>query len=185
MTEGESHDRPARPNDELEEAAGKAYWLRSKTEYAIAAVALVAILALAYVFFWQQGERTLTLKEFREMLNVTQKVAVIQDLRAVPEGDYASRKAIQDCGIELSFSLSYTGKNTTNYAYEGESCFDGFSSMTRTVAECEREMKEENRLPFTVGYNATQNRTLLYVDRVVYSGSRAFLTDCAIARIVR
>lgn len=149
-------------------------------------LALAIIAALAVYYLSQGSERELAPADFRTLLNATQQLAVVQDLRAIPAGDStgAKRKA-QDCGIQLSYTLSILGKNVTNYAFEGESCYGGSTSAARPPSECVKEMKSEGRLPFYVEYNSTANKTRLLASGAHYYGDAVFLGDCAITGIAR
>jgi hypothetical protein len=78
---------------------------------ALAALAIVAVLAVAFLYFTQtQGEKELTRDEFKALLNSSSGVAVIQDLGAIPAGDAATRLKAQNCGVQLSFTLSNLGR---------------------------------------------------------------------------
>ncbi|VVC72007.1 Uncharacterised protein [uncultured archaeon] len=146
-------------------------------------IALAAIVLVAAVYFLQQGgEKEVSRDEFKELLNATPKAAVIQDLRA---GDAAARLEIQNCGVQLSFTLSSLGKNVTNYAFDGSECFGGAAPGARPIADCLSEIRSESRLSFSIALNTTANRTAFSRSGASYYGDGQFLSDCAITGLVR
>jgi hypothetical protein len=142
---------------------------------------VVLLIAAAAYFYLQQGEKELSLTEFKALLNSTPNVAVVQDLRAMPPGDYAARQNLQNCGIQTAFILSYLGKNVTNYVYEGESCYG--MPTNATPAQCGAQFKEDGRYVITVSYAPGDGKTKFYASHAAYSGDAAFLQDCAISKI--
>ncbi|MDD5317226.1 MAG: hypothetical protein PHF51_00675 [Candidatus ainarchaeum sp.] len=148
-------------------------------------IAAVLVLAVAAALFLAQqaGEKEIGRDQFKAVLNATGKAAVVQDLRGMGEGD--ARFNEQNCGIQLSFTLSTLGKNVTNYAFEGDQCFGGAASYARPIADCVSEMGAESRLPFFVGFNATSNGTRFTAGAAYFYGDAQFLGDCAITGLVR
>jgi hypothetical protein len=155
--------------------------LDAKLALGILVVILVA--AAAYVYT-QQGEKELSLSEFRSLLNSTQNITVVQDLRSVPEGDSTARQNLQNCGVQTVFIFSYLGKNVTSYAYEGSTCVGGSNSGNHTPAECDSEIGAEGRYAIVISYG-TEDKTKFYASHAAYAGDSAFLADCAISKIVR
>jgi len=156
-----------------------------KKEYVFAAVAVVLIAAAAFLLLQPRGEPELPLKDFKTLVNSTPKLSVVQDLRGLPADDSDARMALQNCAIQLSYALSYLGKNVTNYAIEGSECYGGSTSSARTSQECLSEASREGRLLFTLGYNSTQNKTLLTAKGAYYFGGTGFLSDCTITGLVQ
>lgn len=157
----------------------------NRIKYLLAALVIILLAAGAYLYLQQSGERELSLSEFRARFNLTQRAAVVQDLRALPAEDYASRSALQNCGIQLSYALSLLGKNVTNYALlEDGSCFGG-SAASLDADACLSEIRNSGRLMFTISYNSTSNRTRLFRDRVEFSGDGGFLSACAITTVIK
>jgi len=157
-------------------------------KYAFAALVIIIIAGAAYFYLLQPpAEKEIPLAEFRGSLNLTQRAAVVQDLRGMPPGDAQARSALQNCGVQLSYGLSTLGKNVTNYALEGESCtaVAGSEIRTKTVAECLSDISSEGRLMFAISYNSTANKTSLFSGRALFSGDAGFLSDCAITTIIR
>jgi hypothetical protein len=159
-----------------------------KQTYAIAAIAAAVLIALAaaYLFLqWSAQPSEIPPAEFRKLLNATNKVAIVQDLRTLPPDDTVARSNLQNCAIQLSMAISSTGKNVSNYAFEGSSCYGGASSSSRPVADCLKEIGREKRLLFSLSFNSAQNKTRLTAQGADYFGDAAFLSECSITGIVR
>ena len=152
--------------------------------YALAAFVVLILIGAAYFYLQQsQGEKEIPLSEFRAKLNITTRAAVVQDLRAVPADAVQARSALQNCGVQLSYSLSNLGKNVTNYALEGDTCtyVSGSEIQTKTVQECLSSIRSENRLLFSISYNTTANKTVLFPSSAQFYGDENFLSSCAIS----
>jgi hypothetical protein len=149
------------------------------------AAAAIVIAAAALLYFTQGGEKELSRDEFKALLGSKAGVAVVQDLGAIPPGNASARLNAQNCGIQLSFTLSSLGKNVSNYAFDGGQCFGGASSSARAISDCLAEIRSESRLPFYIEFNSTLNRTRFAASGAHYSGDSTFLGDCSITGLVR
>jgi hypothetical protein len=167
-----------------EAGAGTRGQSRIGWKHALALAGIVALAALVVAYIQEgQGAKEVSLAQFKAEVNESSKAAVFQDLREVPAGD--ARQKIQDCGVQLSYVLSLSGKNVTNYALDGESCYGGLSNSSRTPEDCFQEAAHDGRLAFVISFNATQNKTRLTQSGAYYYGDSAFLSDCAITGLVR
>jgi len=152
----------------------------------IIGIVLVALLfVIGADFLLQTSSREISPSDFKVQLNSTSKVAIIQDLRTLPPDDTAARLNLQNCAVQLSMVLASTGKNVSNYAFEGSDCYGGASSPPRAVDECLKEVGREQRLLFTLSFNATQNKTRLTTQGAEYFGDAQFLSECSITGLVR
>lgn len=149
--------------------------------FTLAALVIILIAAAAY-FYLQQGEKEISLSDFRTLMASTQNVVVVQDLRTVPEGDDASRQNLQNCGVQATFILAYLGKNVTTYAYEGNSCWGGPANST--PAQCDALLKADGRYPIIISFSNGEGKTKFYTSHAAYSGNAAFLVDCAISKLM-
>ena len=175
----EPESKPAKVKPEAKPSPG------IRLEYALAAALVLLIAAAAFYYLQPKGAAEISLSDFKAVVNATGKMAVVQDLRALPSGDADARMKLQNCAVQISFALSYLGKNVTNYAIEGDQCYGGSSTSARSTQECLGEAAREGRLMFTLGYNSTQNKTSLAAGGASYTGDAGFLSDCTLAGLVR
>ena len=151
----------------------------------VVTIALIAI--AAYALYSQQGEQEISPSEFQALLqNETRAFVVVQDLRAVPEGDASARQNLQNCGIFLMQNLPSMLDREADmaaYAFGADgACVGGTDAASiRTVDECISEIEKEGRLKFTIAYNPLENKTRFYSSGAVFQGDTAFLAKCDIA----
>lgn len=154
----------------------------SKNTYVLVLVSIFALIILAYIFIPREG--TITLPRFLDVVSKEDKFSVIQDMRGVPPDTPDIKTAVIQCGVDLSGTLGRLGKNVTNYAFENDVCTSGAKLRITSIGECDAEISAEGRYPIYVRYDPKENKTLLYRDKVIFSGDKDFLNKCALVGIL-
>ncbi|MCK4715159.1 MAG: hypothetical protein KAT35_06265 [Candidatus Aenigmarchaeota archaeon] len=155
------------------------------TQLAIAAAVLVLLLAAVYLLPPMleekeeppQEEEPISLEEFMATVQAAPEIAIVQDLRNIP--DLASRKAVQDCAVNLSMSIAMSfgteNKKISNYVYDVDDvCYysEANELMNKSIAECEQLLNNTYALFVAYGSASStfyRNWALIYTNK--YYGS--------------
>jgi hypothetical protein len=126
------------------------------------------------------GEQTISLSEFKNELNKSGSISVVMDTRSSP-----SAGVVMQCGVDIAQTLGMIGKyeavKNKTFVYEDDRCV--YWNKTSSINECESLISGST--VFYVQYNSTKNSTFFYKSKAVIEGDVSFLTDCAIARIIK
>jgi hypothetical protein len=143
----------------------------------LAAVALLAILSLAFAFvflIYQPHEVQITAAQFGQDLSIAKKVFILMDLRnATP----AAQQAIMQCGVDLAGSVALAPKNVSVLVFEGNRCImtsGSNSTANATVSSCEDFMKSGISFRIVPG-----NSTAFYPNRAVI-GLENYSAPCTV-----
>ncbi|RLG19873.1 hypothetical protein DRN67_01520 [Candidatus Micrarchaeota archaeon] len=162
----------------------------------LAVATLLLILLVAAVYFLPQlqeavqpqppeEEQELSFEEFEDIIQNAEVISIVQDLRGAPEN--ASRKAIQDCAVNLALSVGtlmaelgrelQVGVDLKTYSFDkGDVCY-AYDSSIKTVQECEAEINGTYALIVKYGSASTtfyRTRTVITTNK--YYGSACFIT---------